>query len=74
MQRACHVRYVICPVFIDEIGKEKEDSKEQHFADRDKTGSWTMREGVVLVRELALFVVYLDVLLYRGCGSPPILA
>lgn len=26
-------------------------------------GSWTMREGVVLVRELALFVIYLNVLL-----------
>ena len=42
-------------------------NKGQHFEDGDETRSWTMREGAVLVRDLALFVVYLNVL-WRGVG------
>jgi hypothetical protein len=57
-------------VRTNEVGEEKEDEEDeeaeevegQPFEDRDETRSWTMREGAVLVRELALFVVYLDVL------------
>jgi hypothetical protein len=55
-------------VISNKVGKEKE-GKEQHFKDRDKTGSQTIRKRVVLVRELALFVVYLDMLLVNVRGK-----
>ena len=45
----------------DEVDEEEEDET-QYFEHRDETGSWMIRQGAVLVRELALFVVYLDVL------------
>jgi hypothetical protein len=55
----------------DEVGGDEEDEEDEeeaeeveelHFEDGDKTKSWSMRKGAVLVGELALFVVYLGVL------------
>jgi hypothetical protein len=43
---------------IRQAGEEKDNGETQYF--QDKTGSWMLWEGAVLARELALFVVYLD--------------